>query len=77
MAVYRKHVQGIWSEVGMGRQVNFALTVRELLIEYFQEKRPDVSDCIRQAHTASASTLFAITGKRGKQHRYPKLLNGY
>lgn len=66
MAVYRKHIQGIWSEVGMGRQVNFALTVRELLIEYFQEKRPDVSDCIRQAHTGICLNLIRHYRKAGQ-----------
>lgn len=58
MAVYRQHGNAIWSEAGMDKKLDIALVIRELLMEYFKEKRPDVYDCLRQAHTQICLNLI-------------------
>lgn len=51
MAVYRQHGKAIWSEAGMDKKLDIALTIRELLIDYFKEKRTDVCDRLRLTHS--------------------------
>ncbi len=58
MAVYRQHEHAIWSEAGMDKKLDIALVIRELLMEYFKEKRTDVYDCLRQAHAQICLNLI-------------------
>lgn len=65
MAVYRQHSHAIWSEAGADRKWDIALTVRELLIDHFRDRRPDVCDCLREAHTRICLSLMAYYRQRG------------
>lgn len=58
MAVYRQHGKAIWSEAGTDKKLEIALVIRELLMDYFKEKRPDVYDCLRQAHAQICLNLI-------------------
>lgn len=66
MAVYRQHGNAIWSEAGMDKKLDIALVIRELLMEYFHEKRPDVYDCLRYAHAQICLNLIRHYRKAGK-----------
>lgn len=51
MAVYRKHSDGIWSEVNRQKRFNMGITVREYLIDYFREQDAKVYELLRDTHT--------------------------
>ena len=52
MAVYRQHSKAIWSKAGMDKKLTIALTIRELLMAYFEERnRPEVYEALLTAHT--------------------------
>lgn len=51
MAVYRQHGRAIWSEAGMDKKLDIALSIRELLMDYFQPKSTTVYDALRMAHS--------------------------
>lgn len=42
MAVYRQHGKAIWSQAAETSRLDISLKVRELLLGYFRDKRPDV-----------------------------------
>lgn len=58
MAVYRKHAQGVWSEAKAAKMLTTALAVREKLLVYFLNRRPDVYDALRQSHTEICLNLL-------------------
>lgn len=58
MAVYRQHGRAIWSEAGMDKKLDIALTIRELLMAYFKEKNKKVYEALRQAHTQICLNLI-------------------
>ncbi len=58
MAVYRQHGKAIWSEAGIDKKLDIALVIRELLMDYFKEKRTDVYEALRNAHSQICLSLM-------------------
>ena len=52
MAVYRQHGKAIWSQAAETSKLDISLKVRELLMEYFRDSRPDVYEPLRNSYTA-------------------------
>ena len=52
MAVYRKHSDGIWSEVNRNKRFNMGIAVREYLIDDCREQESKVYELLRDAHTS-------------------------
>lgn len=63
MAVYRKHTKGIWSEAGMDKKLDIALSTREFIMDYFKEKRSDVYNHLRQTHAQICLNLIRYLQK--------------
>lgn len=57
MAVYRQHSKAIWSKAGMDKKLAIALTIRELLMDYFSGQ-PAVYQALLAAHTAISLNLI-------------------
>lgn len=66
MAVYRQHSNAIWSKAGMDKKYNISLIVRELLMDYFKDKRPDVYDGLRQTYTHICLNLIRYYNGSGQ-----------
>lgn len=80
MAVYRQHGNAIWSEAGTDRKLDIALVIRELLMDYFKEKRTDVYDCLRHAHAQICLNLirfYIATGQLELQEKTERRLLRY
>lgn len=59
MAVYRQHGKAIWSKAGLDKKLAIALTIRELLMDYFKEKgNEEVFQALLTAHTAISLNLI-------------------
>lgn len=71
MAVYRQRSTAIWSEAGTDKKLDIALVIRELLMDYFKDRRTDVYDCLRQAHAQICLNLIAYF----RQKNDPELIN--
>ena len=69
MAVYRQHGKAIWSEAGTDRKLDIALVVRELLMDYFKERRSDVYDNLRQSHAQICLNLIRHYTGKGQQEQ--------
>lgn len=69
MAVYRQHEKAIWSEAGTDRKLDIALIVRELLMDYFKERRTDVYDNLRQSHAQICLNLIRHYIGKGQQEQ--------
>lgn len=69
MAVYRQHGKAIWSEAGTDRKLDIALVVRELLMDYFKERRTDVYDNLRQSHAQICLNLIRHYTGKGQQEQ--------
>ncbi len=65
MAVYRQRSLAIWSTAGTEKRLMIALQVRELLMDYFKDKRTDVYDCLRTASTRICIALLDFYQKNG------------
>lgn len=50
MAVYRQHEKAIWSQAAETSKLDISLKVRELLMEYFRDRRPDVYEPLRASY---------------------------
>lgn len=58
MAVYRQHGKGIWSESQTDKKLDIALVIRELLIDYFNDKNTEVCLALKQAHSRICLNLI-------------------
>lgn len=67
MAVYRKHTAGIWSEANEQKRFHMGMKVRELLIDYFKELNPEVSELLRDTHTRFCLNQIIFYQEKGKE----------
>lgn len=80
MAVYRQHSNAIWSKAGMDKKYNISLVVRELLMDYFKDKRTDVYDGLRQTYTGICLNLiryYNASGQTGQAEETERRLLKY
>lgn len=80
MAVYRQHSNAIWSKAGMDKKYNISLVVRELLMDYFKDKRTDVYDGLRQTYTDICLNLiryYNASGQTGQAEETERRLLKY
>lgn len=80
MAVYRQHSNAIWSKAGMDKKFNISLVVRELLMDYFKDKRTDVYDGLRQTYTDICLNLiryYNASGQTGQAEETERRLLKY
>lgn len=78
MAVYRQHGRAIWSEAGMDKKLDIALSIRELLMDYFEPKSSTVYDALRMAHSNICINLIRYytrsNNEAGIAHAQQRLL---